>query len=379
MKAFNQRAERLRIASRTQPHRAADRGHDGRPTELSAAEAPLHRALRMWRKYKALHLHNAADRNDDTADDDAPATSESAGDRGSFANSSHDRRDDSAARRALTDHENLETENVTTSQSCDQQKAQPSNLHSTDANGYLASTDGNRYQKRRAEDADFTAWLEENDPFLAWLTINRVGLSARSPRGPRPSQCRTLPSLSPLSTWDLDSNGSTSPKVTPKPGDDFDIARDVIVDGGAGIFSSPRRELFLAHTLRPTDVVLCGIDNEAKPADLEGIAQCCFLDAKQRIVWRITTPGVLTEDAIPGGYTLLSLSQLRANDGIGNNTPSNRDELPFLYTGNVHEPSRCAYIREVSDGLISITPLSPRRVQKLIAEGLMHSSCTSSS
>ena len=111
----------------------------------------------MWRKYKALHLHTAADRTDDTAGDDAPATSELAGDRRSSANISTDRRDDSATRRALTDHE----------QSCDQSKAQPINRYSTDRNAistdddrYPASTDGNRYQQRRAEEAEFTAWLE---------------------------------------------------------------------------------------------------------------------------------------------------------------------------------------------------------------------------
>ena len=229
----------------------------------------------------------------------------------------------------------------------------------------------------QAEGAAFTAWLEDNDPYLAWLTTNKLGLSHRSSRGPRPSQLRTIPTLSPFSTWDLETSTQAQPKVKPREDDDFNIRKDIIVDGGAGTFSSPHRKYFLPHTLRPTKVTLAGIDNQSRPADLEGIAQVCFPDSKQRIIWRVTTPGVLTETAMPDGYTLLSLSQLRASDGIGNITPSDPDESPYLYTGSIHSPSRCAYIREVSEGLLSITPLSPRRIQAHLEAGYIIHDLTS--
>ena len=310
----------------------------------TTSEIPLQRARRMWREFKAQH------KTDDT---------------GNVASSRQHTPPDGELAHQQTSQDGIcsESSPIATTKAAEATAPSTATSHKHNQSKHLDSTTpgcevmgGN--PTSQAEGAAFTAWLEDNDPYPAWLTTNKLGLSHRSSRGPRPSQLRTIPTLSPFSTWDLETSTQAQPKVKPREDDDFNIRKDIIVDGGAGTFSSPHRKYFLPHTLRPTKVTLAGIDNQSRPADLEGIAQVCFPDSKQRIIWRITTPGVLTETAMPDGYTLLSLSQLRASDGIGNITPSDPDESPYLYTGSIHSPSRCAYIREVSEGLLSITERS---------------------
>ena len=67
---------------------------------------------------------------------------------------------------------------------------------------------------------------------------------------------------------------------------------------------------------------LIGVDDIPHPASMEGFAQFCWADPKQKIIHRATTPGLLTK-ADHGGYALLSLPALRDSDAIGSHTPSN--------------------------------------------------------
>ena len=151
----------------------------------------------------------------------------------------------------------------------------------------------------------------------------------------------------------------------------------MIVDGGAGIFNSPRRELFLTQTLQPTTHRLAGVDGVPHQADAEGLAQLHTLDTTNKTIWRITVPGILTETTMPGGYTLMSLPQLRNTEGIGHVGPSSVDDTPFMYTGNIHNPSRVVPLQVDDDGLFYIEPLTPKQLDHYKKQGFTVQDITS--
>ena len=223
----------------------------------------------------------------------------------------------------------------------------------------------------------FADWLEEHDPYLAWLRTTAPHLhTRRSSRGPRPSQViNTTLERSPVNTQ----KHKAFPSQLPCPRDNFDKDTDIICDGGAAIFCSPKPEHFIESTLKPTLQQLIGVDDIPHPAAMEGFAQICWADPKQKIIHRITTPGLLTK-ADHDGYALLSLPSLRDSDAVGSHTPSNLqvDEHPYLYTGNINSPSRIAYLRPIESGLLAITPLSPPRVKKALQLGYVLQDLTSS-
>lgn len=151
----------------------------------------------------------------------------------------------------------------------------------------------------------------------------------------------------------------------------------MIVDGGAGIFNSPRRELFLTQTLQPTTHRLAGVDGVPHQADAEGLAQLHTLDTTNKTIWRITVPGILTETTMPGGYTLMSLPQLRNTEGIGHVGPSSVDDTPFMYTGNIHNPSRVVPLQVDDDGLFYIEPLTSKQLAHYKEQGFTVQDITS--
>ena len=128
----------------------------------------------------------------------------------------------------------------------------------------------------------FADWLEEHDPYLAWLRTTAPHLHTRSSsRGPRPSQViNTTLERSPVNTR----KHKAFPSQLPCPRDNFDKDTDIICDGGAAIFCSPKPEHFIESTLKPTLQQLIGVDDIPHPAAMEGFAQICWADPKQKIM-----------------------------------------------------------------------------------------------
>ena len=284
IKAFNTRAEQLRRML-TAPRRArADSTSHAHGDTTS--EIPLQRARRMWREFKAQH------KTDDT---------------GNVASSRQHTPPDGELAHQQTSQDGIcsESSPIATTKAAEVTAPSTATSHNNNQSKHLDPTTpcevkgGN--PTSQAEGAAFTAWLEDNDPYLAWLTTNKLGLSHRSSRGPRPSQLRTIPTLSPFSTWDLETSTQAQPKVKPREDDDFNIRKDIIVDGGAGTFSSPHRKYFLSHTLRPTEVPIC---STTYPADTSSSTMHSF-NSKSKL----TSMGGRTPDTSPpsrGLWRLLS-------------------------------------------------------------------------
>ena len=89
----------------------------------------------------------------------------------------------------------------------------------------------------KQQSTSFSDWLEQYDPYLAWLRTTAPHLHIRrSSRGPRPSQViNSTLERSPINTQ----KHKAFPSQLPQPRDNFDKDSDLICDGGAGIFCSP--------------------------------------------------------------------------------------------------------------------------------------------
>ena len=107
----------------------------------------------------------------------------------------------------------------------------------------------------------------------------------------------------------------------------------IIVDSGCTYFVTPHKHYFLPNSLIPTTQTMVGVEGKPTPLLGEGIISITVMDKHERILHRITVPGLLSST----GSTLLSVEQIHRQDAVGYHRPTD-DTLPFLFTGNIRNP-----------------------------------------
>ena len=135
----------------------------------------------------------------------------------------------------------------------------------------------------------------------------------------------------------------------------------IVVDSGCTYFVTPHRHYFIPGTLRPTQHTMSGVDGTATGILLEGIVSFVVKDPHNLTLYRITVPALLSST----GNTLLSVKQLREQDGIGYHVPTSASPS-FLFTGNLHNPVDKLLLDSGFNGLDLLTPLTESELNDLI-------------
>ena len=149
--------------------------------------------------------------------------------------------------------------------------------------------------------------------------------------------------------------------------DNLDGASTCVVDGGATKLSTPHKHHFIPGTLRPTNIMVRGMDKQLHKADAVGIAQIHFYDKEQNRIFRITTEGVLVKTAMPSSFTLISVPQLNI-DGISLNQPEAGFQ-PSLYVGRLQDPIYNAPLSMTDNRLLYLQTLTPQEVSDYLVTG----------